>query len=91
MDNRTQRDADIEEFWRERSVSRTLKVLEVTQQRSRDELHRLMSDIALFVLPIQVPEHAGEEYGEIVKEALSRLGDEAFANWVLTVFYNQKS
>lgn len=90
MDNRNPRDITLEEFWRERSIRRAHKVLEATQKRNREELNHLISTIAQFVLPVQFPEHAGEEYSDIMKEALSRLGDEAFANWVLTVLHNQK-
>ncbi len=92
MNNHDRSDIEmsIEEFWRERSVNRTLRVLETTQQRSRDELYHLINHIAQFVLPVQFPEHSTVEYGEIMQEALSRLGDEAFANWVLAVFNNQK-
>lgn len=86
MENENPRSIYLDEFWRERSVNRTLRVLEATQKRNREELHQLISSIANFILPVQFPEHAGEEYGDIMKEALSRLEDEAFANWVLTVF-----
>ena len=91
MEPRNPRDISLEEFWRERSVRRAQKVLEATQKRNREEMYLLISNIAQFVLPVQFPEHATEEYGNIMKEALSRLGDEAFANWVLAVLHNQKS
>ena len=70
-------------FNRERSVRRAVKVLDARRQRVREDLHQLVSSIALFVLPVEFPDHAGEHYREILTEALSRLGDETFAELVL--------
>lgn len=82
MDGPLNRDELFGEFCRERSVRRTARVLQVKRDRLREELYHMLSSMAFFTYSKDFPPGDVELSRDIVEEALSRLGDDAFAQWI---------
>ncbi|NJL83021.1 MAG: hypothetical protein HC890_08800 [Chloroflexaceae bacterium] len=72
------------EFRRERSIRRTVTVLEAKRKRVRDELQQVIQHLALLV-PVSAGPEAKEIYAQIVQDAAQRLGDDAFAQLLLQI------
>ena len=70
-------------FRRERSVRRTAKVLAAKRQRIREDLGQLLAHLGLLVpATTQV---ARKPSDDMLREALGRLEDDAFAQWVMKI------
>lgn len=82
MDNFQEQDVLLTEVTRERSIRRTVILLETKRERIRDDLLHLMREMALLCLPIELTQDSPEQTLDILHEALSRMGDEAFARWI---------
>ncbi|MGC1246802.1 MAG: hypothetical protein WA865_11380 [Spirulinaceae cyanobacterium] len=81
MDNDPETGALTTAFRQERSVRRTMSLLETKRQRMRDDLRQMLLHIGLLV-----PSTAGTEIDwEVLQEALGRLGDEPFAQLALQI------
>lgn len=76
-------DALLTEFRRERSVRRTVTVLEAKRKRIRQELRQLIQHLALLI-PAE-PLVADRPQSDLLQEAAKRLGDEAFAELLLQI------
>lgn len=68
-------------FRRECSTRRAANVLQIKRQRIRDDLRQMLGHISLVVPKMG----NGEDSSEVLNDALSRLGDDAFAELVRTV------
>lgn len=81
MDNDPEADTLSEAFRQERSVRRTMSLLETKRQRMRDDLRQMLLHMSLLV-----PSATGAEVDwEVLQEALGRLGDEPFAQLALQI------
>ena len=80
-----ERDGLLTEFIRERSVRRTVTVLEAKRKRIRDELQQLVSHITLLVPLAAISRNSTDANPDVLQEALARLGDEAFAQLLLQI------
>ncbi|MEB3826827.1 hypothetical protein [Phormidium sp. CCY1219] len=83
MNNFHEQDVLFVEVSRERSIRRTLMLLETKRQRIREDLMDLIGSMPLLSLPVQLTQDSPEETRDILQEALSRMGDEAFARWIV--------
>ncbi len=75
------------EFHRERSIRRTLTVLEAKRKSVSNDLERLIRHIK-FLLPSTTSSatHSNSHQDlEVLKEALERMGDDAFAQLMLAL------
>ncbi|AFY64917.1 hypothetical protein [Geitlerinema sp. PCC 7407] len=90
MDGLPNRDELTSEFCRERSVRRTARVLQIKRDRLRDELCHMLSSMAFFTYSRDFPPGNGELSRDIVEEALARLGDDAFAQWIEELIHNRR-
>lgn len=83
MTSHFDKDAITVAFRRECSTRRAANVLQVKRQRIRDDLRQMLQHLSLVVPKIN---HA-EEYSsnEVLEDALARLGDEAFSDFVRTL------
>jgi hypothetical protein len=77
-------DALLNEFRRERSIRRTVTVLEAKRKRIRQELQQLVRHIALLV-PAAESKSVNQSQSDLLAEAAKRLGDEAFAQLLLQI------
>ncbi len=81
MDNDPEAGTLSEAFRQERSVRRTMSLLETKRQRMRDDLRQMLLHMSLLV-----PSATGAEVDwEVLQEALGRLGDEPFAQLALQI------
>ena len=65
----------LNEFARERSIRRVLRVLRAKKSRMNEDLNQLVTHLGLLV-----PAHHNSPDGDIVLEALARLEDDGFSN-----------
>lgn len=72
-------------LWHERSVRRAERLLELKRQRLRQDLEDAIDGFARFALPLQAAPCDGEDREALMREALDRLNDPAFAGWVMDV------
>ncbi len=70
---------------KERSVNRTVEVLAAKREKFREEIQQLVGHLSLLV-PIagNLSSHEASQI-MLVQEAINRLGDEAFAQFLLQV------
>ena len=75
----------LNEFARERSIRRILRVLRAKRSRVNEDLNQLVTHLGLLV-PLQ---HNSPD-GDIVLEALERLEEDGFSNLLEGVIKNSK-
>jgi hypothetical protein len=80
----------IREFHRERSIRRTMSLLDEKRRRILDDLRFFATSLDLMVLPSNHSPQSCEQSQAILKEALARLGDQAFAQWLLEGLSSEK-
>lgn len=73
------------EFRRECSIRRTSRVLEAKRKRIRDDLQQLVKHMGLLVPSMGISEQMTDSRTEVLKDALDRLGDESFTQFVLQI------
>ena len=83
MDDRREQDVLLAEFRRERSIRRTVKVLESKRKHIREELQQLIMHIALLVPMTGVSQTPTDFHLDLLKEAVERLGDDAFTQLLM--------
>ncbi|WP_254657999.1 hypothetical protein [Pleurocapsa sp. PCC 7327] len=71
------------EFVRERSIRRTVKVLEAKRKRIREELEQLIQHLDLLV-----PSSATSS--DLLQEAIQRIGDDAFSQLLMQLMQEAK-
>ncbi len=81
MDNDPETGILTKAFRQERSVRRTMSLLETKRQRMRDDLRQMLLHMSLLIPSAT----AGEIDWEVLQEALGRLGDEPFAQLALQI------
>lgn len=91
MNNFYEQDVLLLEVTRERSIRRTVMVLETKRKRIREDLLELIQNMPLLALPVELTRDAPEESQDILLEALSRMGDEAFARWIAEAILDRQS
>lgn len=91
MNNFYEQDVLLLEVTRERSIRRTVMVLETKRKRIREDLLELIQNMPLLALPVELTRNAPEESQDILLEALSRMGDEAFAHWIAEAILDRQS
>lgn len=77
------------ELRRERSIRRMAKLLEAKRKRIREELEQLISHIALLVPTRSTTQ--SQSQSELLLDAVSRLGDEAFAELLIELMEEVKT
>ena len=83
-------DALLQEFRRERSVRRTVNILEAKRLEIRRDLQRLITHIAL-LLPASAQDKINNDLPtDLLEEAAKRLGDEAFTDLLLQLLNHSK-
>lgn len=75
----------LNEFARERSIRRVLRVLRAKRSRMNEDLNQLVTHLGLLV-----PAHHNSPDGDIVLEALERLEDDGFSNLLEGIIKNPK-
>lgn len=90
MTNFHEQDVLFVEVSRERSIRRTVMLLETKRKRIRDDLTDLIRNMAFLSLPIELTKDCPEESSDILQEALSRMGDEAFARWIAETILDRR-
>lgn len=83
MCDRPEPDSLMAEFVRERSIRRTVKVLEAKRKRIREELEQLIQHLDLLV-----PSSATSS--DLLQEAVGRIGDDAFGQLLLQLMQEAK-
>lgn len=79
MDEPSNQDNLLEvEFNRERSVRRTLTVLQTKRKRIRDELQQLVNHLNLLIPITGNATKTNDPNSRLIEEAIERLGDDAF-------------
>jgi hypothetical protein len=78
MCDRPESDSLTTEFSRERSIRRTVKVLEFKRKRIHEELEQLILHLALLIPSIGTSATSNTVSSELLEEAVNRIGDEAF-------------
>ncbi len=91
MNNFYEQDVLLLEVTRERSIRRTVMVLETKRKRIREDLLELIQNMPLLALPLELTQDAPEESQDILLEALSRMGDEVFARWIAEAILDRQS
>ncbi len=74
-----------QEFRRERSIRRTIKVLEAKRQSIREDLQRLRTHLHFLLPTAQMNNHNCDGDPDILVEALGRIDDDAFVQMILQV------
>ncbi|MBK4731751.1 hypothetical protein JJD41_18035 [Oxynema sp. CENA135] len=82
MNNLSEQDVFVVEVSRERSIRRTVMLLETKRRRMREEAIELIRNLAFLSLPVDLARNTPDLSEDILAEALSRLGDDAFARWL---------
>ncbi len=77
------------ELRRERSIRRMIKLLEAKRKRIREELEQLINHIALLVPNRSTTQ--SQSQSELLLDAVSRLGDEAFAELLIELMEEVKT
>ncbi|ELR99398.1 hypothetical protein [Gloeocapsa sp. PCC 73106] len=80
MSNFSQPDALAAELRRERSIRRTVKLLEAKREQIREDLKQLINHFSLLV-PSQQP----NTDTQMLQDAVTRLGDEIFAQLLMQI------
>ncbi|AFY78487.1 MAG: hypothetical protein IGR93_20015 [Hydrococcus sp. C42_A2020_068] len=83
MCDRSEPDSLMTEFVRERSIRRTVKVLEAKRKRIREELEQLIQHLDLLV-----PSSATSS--DLLQEAIQRIGDDAFSQLLMQLMQEAK-
>jgi hypothetical protein len=83
MYNYPEPDELLTELRRERSIRRTVTVLETKRKRIREELQQLVQHITLLVPATERFSH--DSHHSLLEDAISRLGDDAFAELLLQI------
>jgi hypothetical protein len=83
MCDRPEPDSLMTEFVRERSIRRTVKVLEGKRKRIREELEQLIQHLDLLVPSSATP-------SDLLQEAVERIGDDAFGQLLLQLMQEAK-
>ena len=78
----------IKEFNHERSIRRTVKLLENKHKRIKDDLEQLISHISLLV-PIAGLSASDPRYNDLLIDAITRLENEPFAQLLLQLIQNK--
>lgn len=73
------------EFCKERSIRRTVKVVEAKRKRIREELEQLILHLALLVPVAGANTHSLDSSSDLLLEALNRIEDDAFTQLLLQV------
>lgn len=84
MSDSSQPDALAIELRRERSIRRTVKLLEAKREQIRDDLKQLVNHFSLLV-----PSPQAKTDTKLLQEAVQRLGDDTFAQ-LLTQILQEK-
>jgi hypothetical protein len=84
MCDRPESDSLMTEFSRERSIRRTVKVLEFKRKRIHEELEQLILHLALLI-PSGASATSNTVSSELLEEAVNRIGDEAFGQLLLQI------
>ncbi|MDJ0718970.1 MAG: hypothetical protein QNJ54_32885 [Prochloraceae cyanobacterium] len=85
MSDRRKPDPLLTEFRRERSIRRTVKVLEAKRKRIRDELEQLIAHAAMLIPLEKSSISANQTNSDLLQEAVERMGDDAFAQLLLQI------
>lgn len=72
-------------FNKERSIRRTVKVLEFKRKRVNDELKQLIAHLAWLMPLSQNPKLNQQITTELIQEAVNRLNDDAFGQLILQI------
>ena len=70
---------------RESSIRRAVKVLELKRDRIHEELHQVISHIALLVPLADMAGDSAEFYSQLLQDAVEQVGDEAFTQLLMQV------
>ncbi len=85
MDAYPEKDEITTAFRWECSTRRAAKVLALKRQRMREDLQQTIEHLGSIVPPVGAGDRANDLPTEIVRDAPDRLGDRAFAEFVLQV------
>jgi hypothetical protein len=85
MCDRPESDSLMTEFSRERSIRRTVKVLEFKRKRIHEELEQLILHLALLIPSTGASATSNTVSSELLEEAVNRIGDEAFGQLLLQI------
>ncbi|GAB4526021.1 MAG: hypothetical protein Tsb0014_05940 [Pleurocapsa sp.] len=85
MNEPPNRDALLVEFDKERSIRRTVKLLRAKRSRIREDLHQLLSHLALLVPISQATSNKQKASLEILVEAAQRLDDDLFTELLVQI------
>jgi hypothetical protein len=91
MNEPSKRDVLSAELEKERSIRRTVKLLQAKRARVREELERLISHLALLVALPQNTANDYESKSDILLEAASRIDDDVFAELLVQIIENKKN
>lgn len=72
-----------QEFHRERSIRRTIKVLEAKRQSIREDLQRLRRHLHFLLPTADTNNHNTNGDADVLVEALGRIDDDAFVQMIL--------
>ena len=79
------RDELLVELARERSIRRTVRVLKAKRSRIKDDLNQLITHLSLLVPRSKEHGSLRQSNSEIILEALSRLEDDAFTQFLTQI------
>jgi len=90
MNEPSKRDGLSVELEKERSVRRTVRLLQAKRARIREELERLITHLSLLVAS---PQNTANDYpskSDILLEAISRIEDDVFTELLVQIIENKK-
>ncbi len=90
MNEPSKRDGLSVELEKERSVRRTVRLLQAKRARIREELERLITHLGLLVAS---PQNTANDYpskSDILLEAVSRIEDDVFTELLVQIIENKK-
>jgi hypothetical protein len=90
MTDRLELDEFLSKFERERSIRRTVTLLEAKRKRFREELQQLVSHLTWLIPLKSVPSSARTFHTDLLAEAVEQLGDEAFTQLLLQVLQEKR-
>jgi hypothetical protein len=90
MNEPSKRDRLSVELEKERSVRRTVRLLQAKRSRVREELERLITHLGLLVASPQNTTNDYPSKSDILLEAVSRIEDDVFTELLVQIIENKK-
>jgi hypothetical protein len=91
MNEPSESDALLAEFQRERSVRRTVQVLQFKRSRIREDLLQLVKHLSVLVPLTRGVSASGDSQSDLLIEAIGRLDDDSFSQLLLQIIEEAKS